>query len=162
MDALPLSGPGYVGNNVPLNEFEEKTFKGVSVLKRIYRINNENYLITVLDGTHDRHIVHDPYYCFTGSGWEIEKQKEIPLGDGKGTELVLHRGSKMRAALFWFSDGTIPFGSPLEYWWKSTLRRISFGKSGQEPLLIMIQPIDSISHVNWKEVTHVLNELIML
>lgn len=162
MEELPLLGPGYVGNNVPLNDFEEKIFKGVNVLKRIYRINNENYLITVLDGTHNRHVVHDPYYCFTGSGWEIEKQREIGLANGSGQELVLSRGSKQRAALFWFSDGKAPFSSPMEYWGKSTLRRLSLGKTGQEPLLIMIQPLDSIAQVNWKEVTRVLNELVVL
>ncbi len=159
LEALPLIGSGFVGNNVPLNDFEEQTFKGVNVLKRVYRVNNENYLITVLDGTHNRHVVHDPYYCFTGSGWEIEKQQDVPIANGTGKELVLRRGSKQRAALFWFSDQISPFSSPMEYWWNSTLRRLTLGRSGQEPVLIMIQPLDSLSQVNWKEVTQVISDL---
>jgi uncharacterized protein DUF3485 len=162
LNEFPLAGAGFVGNDVPLNDFEATAFNNVNVLKRIYRINNENYLLTVLDGTHNRHVVHDPYYCFTGSGWEIQKQKEFNLANGTAEELILSRGTKHRTALFWFSDGKSAFRSPLEYWWKATLRRLTFGKSGQEPVLIMVQPLDSITQVNWKEVTRILNDLVNL
>jgi hypothetical protein len=164
LEELPLYGPGFVGNNVPLNDFEEKAFQGVDVIKRLYRVDNENYLVTVLDGTHNRHIVHDPYYCFTGSGWEIQSKKKFYFGNdsNNGEELVLSRGTKSRAALFWFTDGKSAFSSPMEYWGKATLRRLTFGRSGNEPVLIMIQPLDSISEVNWKEVTHILGQLVLL
>ncbi len=164
LEKIPLNGSGYVGNDVPLNDFEEKLFKRVSVIKRLYRIGNENYLVTFLDGTHNRSVAHDPYYCFTGSGWEIQNRKVFNFGHGKGRgeELILRRGAKDRAALFWFTDGKSAFSSPLEYWWKATLRRLTLGRSGNEPVLIMIQPLDSISQVNWKEITQILGPLILL
>lgn len=152
LNILPLQGPGFAGYDEPLSDFEEQQFKNVNLLKRVYRINNDNYLVTVLDGTHNRHAVHDPYYCFTGSGWDFISKKEIDIGNGTAEEIVLKRGVKTRSAIFWFSDGKTSFASPLEYWWKSTLRRITLGKSGEEPVLVMIQPSDSIPDVDWKKV----------
>lgn len=162
LQALPLEGASFVGYDVPLNDFEDKNFHNVNLIKRVYRINHENYMVTVLDGTHNRHAVHDPYYCFTGSGWGIVSKNGYDFGKGVGEELQLSRGSKSRAALFWFSDGKKIFNSPLEYWWKATLRRITLGKSGEEPVLIMIQPLDSVPKVDWSKVVPLISPLTKL
>ena len=75
LDALPLAGPGFIGQDVPLTEFELAFFRGVNVLKRVYKVDNHLYFVTVLDGTRNRHVVvHDPYYCsrerFMAKSWE--------------------------------------------------------------------------------------------
>jgi hypothetical protein len=162
IDALPLTGKGFTGMDVPLSDFEQNFFKGVNIIKRIYRIGHENYFVTVLDGTHNRHAVHDPYYCFTGSGWIIQNKKEISLKHGKGEQLVISKRNREKAALFWFSDGVIEYYSPLEYWWKATLRRLTLGSSSEESVLIMIQPLDTTKDVNWKNITETLKELEVL
>jgi Protein of unknown function (DUF3485) len=162
MDTLPLVGKGFVGTDVPETEFEQIFFKGVNVIKRVYRIEHANFFVTVLDGTHNRHVVHDPYYCFTGSGWTIQSKKEIPLKHGDGEELVISKNNREKAAIFWFTDGTIVYRSPFEYWWKSTIRRLTLGRSGQESILIMIQPLDTTKDIDWKKITDILSPLVAL
>lgn len=152
IDALPLAGPGFVGQDVPLNAFEESFFKDVYVLKRIYRVDGSNYFLTVLDGTHNRHVVHDPYYCFTGSGWQIDKAIPLPIQNGTAEQLFLSKGAQKKTALFWFADGKENFHSTWNYWLAATWRRLTFGYSGQEPVLVMLQPLDNTTDVDWSTV----------
>jgi len=156
IDNLPLMGPGFVGQDVPLNDFEQSFFKGVYVLKRIYRVDGNYYFLTVLDGTHNRHVVHDPYYCFTGSGWQIDEARQISIENGTAEQLLLSKGAQNKTALFWFADGTRNFSSPWNYWLAATWRRLTLGASGQEPVLIMIQPLDSTTDVDWSKILKVL------
>jgi Protein of unknown function (DUF3485) len=162
IETLPLSGHDYVGKDVPMTEFEQKFFKGVNVIKRIYRIDNYYYFITVLDGTHNRHVVHDPYYCFTGSGWDIVKKKEIPIKDGSAEDLIISKNGREKTAIFWFSNGAENYSSPFKYWIQATMRRLTFGLSGQEPVLIMIQPLDTTTDVNWKQITDTISPILTL
>ena len=152
MDELPLAGPGFVGQDVPLNEFEESFFKGVNVLKRVYQVDGSNYFLTVLDGTHNRHVVHDPYYCFTGSGWQIDEGKQISIQNGTAEQLLISKGVNDKSALFWFADGKANFSSTWKYWLAATWRRLTLGYSGQEPVLIMLQPLDNTKDVDWSQV----------
>jgi len=156
LDRVPLAGPGFVGKDVPLSIFEEQFFKGVNVVKRVYRVDNANYFFTMLDGTHNRHIVHDPYYCFTGSGWDILSAKDIPIEGGTAKELVISKGAHRKSALFWFSNGEESYASTWKFWWQATLRRLSLGKSGPEPLLLMIQPLDNTTEVDWPQILKIL------
>lgn len=162
LEALPLAGKGYTGMDVPVTDFEENFFKNVNLIKRIYRVGHENYFVTVLDGTHNRHVVHDPYYCFTGSGWDIQSKQKIPLKDGEAEQLIISKNNREKSAIFWFTDGTSDYCSPWKYWWKATLRRLTLGRSGQESLLIMIQPLDTTTDVNWKHITDILSPLVTL
>jgi Protein of unknown function (DUF3485) len=162
LHALPLQGPGFIGQDEPLTEFELNFFKNANVVKRIYRVDHENYFVTVLDGTKDRHLVHDPYYCFTGSGWNIISKKRLSLVNGDAETLIISKGTHEKSAIFWFSNGKSTYASPLEYWWEATLRRLTLGWSGQEPVLVMIQPLDTVTDVDWKKVTGILDPLTAL
>lgn len=152
IEGLPLNGPGFVGQDVPLNDFEESFFKNVNVLKRVYRVNDSNYFLTVLDGTHNRHVVHDPYYCFTGSGWQIDNADKISIQGGTAEQLLISKGAQNKSAIFWFSDGKDNFNSAWKYWMAATLRRLSLGYSGQEPVLVMLQPLDNTTDVDWNKI----------
>lgn len=152
IDDLPLSGPGFAGRDVPLNDFEETFFNGVYVLKRVYRVDGNNYFLTVLDGTHNRHVVHDPYYCFTGSGWQIDEARKIPIQNGTAEQLLLSKGAQKKSAIFWFADGKSNFSETWKYWLTTTLRRLTFGYSGGEPVLIMLQPLDNVKDVDWSKI----------
>ncbi len=149
METLPLIGIGYKGSDLPLKPSEKKIFEGVNVLKRVYTIGNKPFFITVLDGTHNRHVVHDPYYCLKGSGWSLLNEKTVPAPKGKASLLIVRKGDKEKEALFWFSDGNKQFNSPLTYWLTATLRRITLGLSGPEPVLIVVQPMQE-EPVDWE------------
>lgn len=149
MAQLPLNGIGYQGKAIPLEPFEEEFFKDVTVLKRVYEVNGQYFFITVLDGTKNRHLVHDPYYCFRGGGWEIIEEKTFPMNMGYGSKLLIVKDNQQREALFWFSDGVSQYSSPLKYWLQTSLRRLSLGMSGNEPLLVVVQPLVN-EPVDWK------------
>lgn len=147
---LPLVGARYGGKNIPLTEFEENFFYRVNLLKRVYNIQGEGVFIVVLDGTENRHIVHDPYYCFKGSGWDIISEKTITIPRGTASMVNIRKGNEEREAMFWFGDGTTNYASPLRYWLETTLRRLSFGFSGPEPVLVLVQPVSQRA-IDWQE-----------
>lgn len=143
LNQLPMAGTNFSAIDVPLTPFEKDFFKNINILKRIYRIDQQVVFIYALDGTHNRHLVHDPSYCFRGSGWEIKTQSPFQIPGGSANLVKLEKDGNFRDTLYWFSDGKHNFKSPLRYWWDTTLRRLTFGKSGEEPLLIVVQPVET-------------------
>lgn len=151
MDALPLSGSTFSGEDVALNSTEKTLFAGVNLIKRIYTIGAQKCFVTVLDGTRNKHVVHDPFYCFTGGGWHLEERRQIPLLKGSADLLVLSRDTQRKEVLVWFSDGQSRHSSALRYFIQTTLRRLTLGVSGPEPLLVVIQPYQATS-LDWNAV----------
>lgn len=151
INALPLYGPDFKGQIVPLSSTEKEFFKGVNVLKRIYTVGKYTLFITVLDGTHNRHVVHDPYYCFEGSGWSIINERPFKIPGGQGNLVNITKDGQVKEALYWFSNESEHYTSPLKYWWQATLRRLTLGWSGPEPVLIMIQPLDDRENIPWEK-----------
>lgn len=139
---VPLGGMGYQGKELPLNEVELKVFGKADVLNRLYAAGSQRFILTIIDGTHDRHAVHDPLYCFKGAGWSVVDQRELAIAGGAGKILKLSKKGKQTEAMIWFSDGHERHASALLYWWQTTVRRITVGRSGQEPILIVVQPAD--------------------
>lgn len=152
LNSLPLNGPNFQGQEIELTSDEKKFFDNINIVKRIYKIDDQYFFVTVLDGSRNRHIVHDPYYCFRGAGWTINAEKPYPLDQGMANLIDISKGDEHREALYWFSDGSKAYTAPMEYWWQTTLRRISLGHSGPEPILIMIQPMTKQT-VDWPAIT---------
>jgi hypothetical protein len=124
--------------DLPLSAGEQAIFAGVTVVKRLVLIGNARAVVTVIDGTHNRHAVHDPVFCFRGAGWEVSSQETLPLENGEARLLHLRNDKDVADALYWFSDGGQQFDRPLLYWWKTALRRLTFGGSGMEPVLVIL------------------------
>lgn len=163
LEDLPLTGPDFKGYNVPVTPVEKEIFTNVNMIKRIYEIGKQKAFIYVLDGTHNRHAVHDPTYCFRGSGWDIIKQEYYPIKGG--TALLFQLGKKdsteKREALLWFSDGKHHDASPFRYWIKTALRRLTLGYSGPEPVLIVIQPINTET-LDWNAIFEKFPEILQI
>lgn len=159
LQRFPLISKTFKGQDVSLSESEDKFFKGVDLLKRVYKIGDKHFFVILIDGSKNRHTVHDPYYCFKGSGWNIDSEKPFLLPKGTAKLLEISKGKEKQQALFWFSDGMSQYSSALKYWWETTLRRITLGVSGQEPLLIIIQPIEP-GPVNWNQVLHIFKPIL--
>lgn len=158
LNKLPLIGPQFEGKEIALTADEEKFFPNVNIIKRIYKLHDDYFFVTVLDGSNNRHVVHDPYYCFRGAGWSINAEHPFPVRNGMASLIDISKGDDHREALYWFSDGTSAYISPMRYWWQTTLRRVTLGHSGVEPILIMIQPMTK-EHVDWNSVINALNPL---
>ncbi len=141
---LPMNGENFKGKKVPLVDWEKQVFGKVNLLKRVYEVDGELFFLTAIDGTNNRNVVHDPLYCFKGGGWDIVSRKPFKLGaKGEGMLVHIQKGLQQRDALVWFSDDQLRFYSVYEYWLQTMLRRLTLGRSGSEPVLIMIQPLEA-------------------
>lgn len=143
MERIPQDGWEMRSREVPLSDLEKKWLAGAEGVKRLYEIDGHYWLLAVTDGSRNRQVVHDPEYCFRGAGWKIEGRERLPLGRGWAEKLALSRDAERMDVLYWFSDGGPPFVSMIEYWGWTTLRRLTRGASGSEPLLFLLRPVNS-------------------
>lgn len=159
MSSLPLYGEGYMGKDVPKTDYEEQYLTDVNTLKRIYKVGDDSFFVYLLDGTHNRHAIHDPTYCFRGEGWDIVEKKETPLANGTAMTYFLKKNGQSKEVLMWFSDGKKPFNSPIAYWMTTMLRRVTLGASGEEPVLVVVQPLDHTKPFKWEKLVESVPQL---
>jgi len=143
---IPLRGTGFQGLDVPLTDTERVVLGRVDLVNRRYQFGDRLLFVSAVDGTDDRHAVHDPRYCFQGAGWRLLSERPMPLPGGEGTRLELARGADRFETLYWFAEGSTRYSSFLRYWWRTTLRRLTLGKFGAEPLLVVVQDLDAQDH----------------
>jgi len=77
---------------------------------------------------------------------------------GRATRQVFRLGNESRDLVFWFFDGKSRYGSLLRHAWESALRRITFGRSGDAPVLISLQASGNPSP-DWDVVTQAIPPL---
>ena len=145
LDALPSRGIAFASQEIPPGAVEKKIYGDARVLKRLYIAGRLRFAVTLVDGTYNRHAVHDPLYCFRGAGWEVIGEVRVPLPGGEGKLVRLGRNGETAEALVWFTDGRRRHASALRYWGETTLRRLTLGASGEEPVLVVIQPVGAAS-----------------
>lgn len=131
------------GQEVPLSESEQRRLGEAVAVKRLCRIAGRDFLVTAIDGTANRRAVHDPTYC-----WTVVESSDLPVNGGYARLLRARDEGTEKEVLFWFSDGSKRYSSPVQYLFQTSLRRITFGRFGQEPLLILVEPA-APTHVNW-------------
>ncbi len=152
LDDLPVSGPNFVSRAVPLEADEARRLHGAQAIKRICRNHDQLFWLVAIDGTENRHAVHDPLYCLRGQGWSIVNQYEIPIANGVGKRYSLTRDGESKAFIYWFSSGSAPFHAMTRYWAESSARRLTKGRSGSEPILYYVVPINRNSEVQWQRI----------
>jgi hypothetical protein len=106
-------------------------------------------IMVAIDGSRNRHAIHDPTFCFRGAGWVISKGGEFPVPGGHAKLLTLRKEGRTIEVMYWMSDGRTRYGSALHYWWQTTLRRLTLGHSGEEPILFVLQPATGDS-LDWQ------------
>jgi hypothetical protein len=140
LDAIPLHGFGFTGRDIPLADAEKSIYSPARVLKRLYQVDRQQVIVIAIDGSRNRHAIHDPTFCFRGAGWTIAASRFIPVAGGEVRLLSLTKDGQTREAMYWLSDGQTRHASALRYWWQTTLRRLTLGHSGDEPILFVLQP----------------------
>lgn len=154
--SLPLAGPDFQSVNIEPSATDLAFLGQATAVRRLITMRGGGQLVlTVIDGTRNRHAVHDPRYCFSGSGWVELSKQEIKLRSGTATQVAFGNAGKRVDAIWFFDDGRRQFDSPLEYWWRTGLRRASLGRSGDEPLLVSLQGVSGAA-VDWSRVRQVL------
>lgn len=155
---VPLEADGYVGREAPLNERELKVLGRVDHLHREYAVAGRSLYVTLIDGSRDRHAVHDPRYCFRGAGWNVVEEESREIPGGKARWLRAERDGETAEAAYWFSDGSRRHGSLQAYLATTVIRRISFGRYGGQPVLVVVQSF-SAEPMDWKEMQRMVETL---
>ncbi len=129
--------------DVELAPWETEFFRNATVLKRVAVVRRQRVALTVIDGSRNRQAVHDPEFCFRGAGWTVERSTAVALATGHARRLQLRKGETVAEALFWCADGATAFSAPWRYWAAATWRRLTFGASGPEPVLVLLTSLDN-------------------
>jgi hypothetical protein len=145
LDALPVKGLFFDSRPMPLNPAEHEIYGSARVLKRLVRMRGQAFTLTVIDGTRNRHAIHDPLYCFRGAGWEVSAATDVNLPHGTARAVSLRQSGKQGEAVYWFSNGRQAFASATRFWTETTLRRLTLGRSSDEPVLVILTSVDDRS-----------------
>ncbi|MBA4138851.1 MAG: hypothetical protein C0518_16220 [Opitutus sp.] len=140
--AVPLHAGEFAGRDVALTEAEKKVLGRVDVVHRRYAFADRAVYVTLIDGSRDRHAVHDPRYCFQGAGWRLLDEARRPVAGGEAAWLRAQNDRGVAEAAFWFSDGVARHASLGRYLWNSVVRRATFGRVGDKPVLVVLQAFD--------------------
>ncbi|MGE9297329.1 MAG: exosortase-associated EpsI family protein [Puniceicoccales bacterium] len=157
---IPEAGPQFRSQSTPLTP-EERNLLGeaMAVKKVVLPEGSPPFLYSAIDGTRNRHAVHDPRYCFVGAGWRIVSEQTIESPQGEYQALTLERDGQQRHALYWFTTPDGWFVSPMSYWMRATWRRLTFGAGGEEPLLVVVQTLGEDQLLNEPQTVHILESL---
>lgn len=153
---LPLSGPGFQSRRIDLTEADRKFLGGARGLQHLIQLDDgARIMLTVIDGSGNRHAVHDPTYCLSGGGWRIARRHAVVLQSGQANWMILNKDGRSMEALWFFDDGAGQFTSPLSYLARTSARRATLGRSGPEPLLVTLRGMPDET-VDWQRVRRVL------
>ena len=147
---LPIAGEEFRSAPMPLNPQETQAIGDAIAIRRWYQFKSTQAIVTVVDGTLNRHAIHDLLYCVRGAGWEICSDQPLDLPCGAGRMITSRKGDEEAVLVYWFSDRKVRHGSFLKYRLQTALRRITAGKSGLEPYLIVIQSCGQ-QPADWRE-----------
>ncbi len=149
--SIPIHAKCFDGQDLSLTDDERAIIGRASIVHRQYRCDTREFILTAIDGSRNRHAVHDPRYCFTGAGWKVIAESELAVPHGRARWLKLSRDDDQLDVLFWLTNGGTRHASFLRYWWQTTLRRLTLGHSGQEPVLVVVQSFGA-DQPAWPEV----------
>lgn len=151
LDRFPLWGDGFFGQEIPIQEIEKQVFAGNRMMKRFYQMDNMAFYVSIVDGTHNRSAVHDPTLCFQGSGWKITSRKPLLVPGGEAEIVGMDRSNgRQLEILICFSNGEDRYKSVVHYWFDTTMRRLTLGKWGDEPVRIIVEPIEN-QPIDWNK-----------
>lgn len=154
--SLPNHNPDFQSRPLKLSS-EDRAFLGQAdaVQHLVTMRSGDRLVLTVIDGTQNRHAVHDPSYCFSGAGWQIQAKTTVKVPSGDATWVSLAKGHQKLEALWFFDDDQHQFTSLLEYGFKTGSRRATLGLSGAEPILVTLKSFPN-EPINWDRVRQIL------
>jgi len=156
LSAIPTASPDFQASPLELSTADRHFLGKANVAHYLIAMRGGGRLIlTVIDGTNNRHAVHDPNYCFSGAGWQTQSKTAVKVSTGDATLVMLAKADQKTEALWFFDDGSKQFTSPVEYWLKTSCRRLTLGGSGPEPVLVTLQSLPGET-VNWDRVRQIL------
>jgi hypothetical protein len=154
--SIPRASPDFQSSPLELSAADRAFLGKAEAVQSLVAMRGGGRLVlTVIDGTKNRHAVHDPSYCFSGAGWQILTKKAVKVPSGDATWVCLAKDASKTEALWFFDNGKRQFTSPFEYWLETSRRRATLGRSGDEPVLVTLRSLPD-EPVNWDRVRQVL------
>ncbi|MCC6796764.1 MAG: EpsI family protein [Candidatus Hydrogenedentes bacterium] len=122
------------------HEIDETTraiLEGSTIMIRDYAAPGGRYVqLSIVHAGSTRRSLHFPEVCLVGDGWEIVKQHQTPIGIlFTAKELVLVKGERSEAVLYWFKTGEHVTGDFFRNAFEWAKNQITFG----EPTSSMIK-----------------------
>ncbi len=109
LSKVPLQIGDWHGEDQPLDFTEAKIAEKSSFIKRRYMRGTDEIWVIGVSAAEDRHNVHHPRYCYTGSGWNVVRSQTINGSHHSATEVVLQKKDAGKAYFnlerYWFTDG---------------------------------------------------------
>lgn len=129
-----------VGDDIDPGDTVREVLETSSILMRYYAApNGLPVLLTVVQAGETRRSLHFPEVCLVGQGWEVEQAYAAPVGiEFRGRRLVIIRGDKKEAVLYWFKTGDEHTGSAFinALWWGR--EQLTFGTATSSMIKLSI------------------------
>lgn len=109
------------GSDIEISQDVQDVLQTSLILMRTY-VDPRGWPVqlTVIYAGASRRSLHFPEVCLVGQGWEIRDQSTHPVGFSfVATKLVLVRGNRQEAVLYWFKTGDQLTGNFFvnSWWW---------------------------------------------
>lgn len=110
LDNITMNIDGWKGANLSPSEKEKSwVAQGDLVIRSYQKDNNPVYLVAIQEKG-DRHKVHSPQDCYSGSGWVILRKDSISIDDDNDKDRIVRRmhvvkDNHSRLVYYWLTNG---------------------------------------------------------
>jgi EpsI family protein len=106
LSLIPEKIGAWEGGELPKSDEDQKRAEGGDFVLRKYTFDEEFIYLVAIQERGDRHRVHSPLNCYTGSGWNLLEKKEVKLRSGVLVRrLLVQKADAYRLVYYWFTDG---------------------------------------------------------
>ena len=107
LSSIPEKIGGWEGSELPKSDEDLKRAEGGDFVLRKYTSHEDFIYLVAIQERGDRHRVHSPLNCYTGSGWNLLEKREVELRSGVLVRrLLVQKANAYRLVYYWFTDGT--------------------------------------------------------
>ena len=91
----------------PKSDDDQKRADAGDLVIREYSIQENRIYLVAIQERGDRHRVHSPLNCYTGSGWNLLEKSEVLHSRGfRVRRLLVNKGDAYRLVYYWFTNGS--------------------------------------------------------
>ncbi|NUM54713.1 MAG: EpsI family protein [Candidatus Hydrogenedentes bacterium] len=126
-----------VRKDYEIDETTRRILETSAIMIRDYAAPGGRFVqLSIVHAGSTRRSLHFPEVCLVGDGWEIVKQRQVPIGIlFSAKQLVLVKADRSEAVLYWFKTGDHVTGDFFRNALEWTRNQITFG----EPTSAMIK-----------------------
>ena len=110
LDKITINVDGWKGTNLGPSEKEKNWVEQGDLIIRSYQNDVNTVYLVAIQEKGDRHKVHSPQDCYSGSGWVILRKDSISIGDThngykKVRRMHVVKDNKPRLVYYWLTNG---------------------------------------------------------